>query len=299
MNEVQLYGRHLLRDQIVAAFEHEGIVAHAFTDLATLYRQAKREVPVIVWTTDNKHAVMAAGQLRLHGFLPHRYWIGSDVLRFITAGRMLGGMLRSGNRCFLSHTANAPWLTDELANRGIIASSLPINPACCAEHWPMPPAPTGPYTVIYYSLADNDAIYQPGAMMAAATALPGVRFLTIGNRDLSGGPANVEHRGLLSAEACRRLYRESDAVVRFTSHDGFSRMVLEAMSSGLDVLFAHEVPHTHRVTSVDEVVATLRRLSSRPRERNIAARNYALAQFTARKWSDAWRRTFDLTTASA
>jgi hypothetical protein len=292
MKEVQLYGRHLLRDQMVAAFEHEGVAVQSFTDLPALYRRAKRDVPVIVWTTDNRHAVMAAGQLRLRGFLPHRYWIGSDALRLMTRGPFVATTLRLGNRSFLSHTANARWLAAELATAGIYASSLPINPACCAEHWPMPAAPAGPYTVLYYSLAGNDVIYQPAAMIAAATALPEVRFLAIGNHEWRGGPANIEQRGVISPEECRDLYGECDAMVRYTSHDGLSRMVLEAMSSGLDVLFAHEIPHAHRVTSVDDVIARLRLLSEGPRGRNVAARNYALEHFSAGKWTDAWRRTF-------
>jgi hypothetical protein len=291
MRAVQLYGRHLLAEQMVAAFEHEGVTVHAYTDLATLRRNGVPEIPVIVWTTDNRHAVVAAIQLRRAGFLPHRYWIGGDVLRLLKVSRIRRALLRVGNRWFLSHTANAPWLVDELALAGIPACSLPISPACCADHWPMPAISAGPFTVLYYSQADNDAIYQPGVMLSAAASLPAVRFLAIGNATLGGGPANVDHRGVVSADECRRLYGESDALLRFTSHDGFSRMVLEAMTSGLDVLFAHEVPHTHLVKSAEDVVTLLRTLSARPRGRNSAARAYALEHFSAGNWTERWRRT--------
>lgn len=291
LDGVQLLGRHLLADQMVEMFGHEGVRATRFDGLHALLHRGDRRQPVIVWNTDNRRAVRDGVRLRLAGFAPHRYWIGGDVLRLFETRAGYRAMLVAANRfAYRSHTANSAWLADELAAAGLRAAPMPFNPACCATHWPVAPDPDGPYRVLFYSLSGHDAIYRPELLHEVAAALPAVRFLAVGNDDFAVRAPNIEQHGALDGTAFRRLAAEADALLRITTHDGFPRIVLEAMSSGIDVIFNRDVPHAHRADDAAGVVATLARLAAGPRGRNLAARDWAFAHHSAATWVAGWRR---------
>ena len=289
--EIQLLGRHLLGHQIEDLFRHESVVVHRHETLTALLREPCSRAPVILWNTDNRQAIADAARLRQRGLRTHRYWVGGDVLRIMRLGATRTWLMSAANRLlFGSHTANSPWLATELAPLHLQVDAQPINPACCAAHWPLAAAQEGRLSVIYYSLQGQDAIYQPQLFFALAEALPSVRFLAVGNPELRGGSENIEHRGPLSPRDYMRLYSEAHALLRLTTHDGLPRTVLEAMTLGLGVLTNLSIPHTHLVRNLGDAIRTLHLLDSLPRTRNCQARAWALDNFSAKPWTSYWHR---------
>ena len=53
------------------------------------------------------------------------------------------------------------------------------------------------------------------------------------------------------------LYRNTSALLRFTIHDGLSKMVLEALSYGRHVLWTESFPHCHLVRNFDDCLKIL------------------------------------------
>jgi hypothetical protein len=81
LGSIQLLGRHLLAEQMIAAFSHEGVTCQRYDDSSSLLRRGNPIDPVLLWTTDNRLACTSALRLKARRFAVHRYWIGGDVLR--------------------------------------------------------------------------------------------------------------------------------------------------------------------------------------------------------------------------
>lgn len=288
---ILLIGEHLLGDQIHNTFAHENIKTIVLSH-KEIPERSLRNIPAIVWTTNNRQALSTAIKLRRLGCQPHRYWIGGDALRLSQTRGIKKYTLSNINKIlYKSHTANSDWLKEELKGCGIEAHSTPFSPVCCGEHWPLTEARIGTYTIIFYSHEDNDHIYLPEKMIEAASRLPNCLFLCLGDPNLKTNLPNIKNLGAIPPAEMHSIYQRAHCLLRVTSHDGFPRMVIEAMANGLDVVCNLPIPKTLQADSVDEIVSTIGQLASLPRNRNKDGREWILSHHSAASWTEYWRST--------
>jgi glycosyltransferase involved in cell wall biosynthesis len=166
---------------------------------------------------------------------------------------------------------------------------MPFGAACCKEHWPLAPSPNGALKVIYYSLPGNDHIYLPEVVVHCADRLPHVQFICVGNNQLNVAKPNIECLGTVGPEEMKAIYRNSHCLLRYTRHDGFARSITEAMATGLDIITNQPIPNAHVVSDPDTAASVLNILSQRPRQRNIAVREWLFSRYSAESWANYWR----------
>lgn len=283
---ISLLGRHLLGEQFESLLRHENVECRVYSDVLSLLESAPRHWPVLLWSTNNRQSVFDAMQLRLRGYRAVRYWVGSDVLRLAQMKRLAGRSVAFLNRLlFDRHLTNSPWLSTELEPLGLCSTPLPVSPVCCGSHWPMTPFPPLPYRVIYYSLPDNDQIYLPDVAEFCAQSNPEISLVCIGHPEVGIKGSNVMRLGVLGPHEMRRIYETCHCLLRFTSHDGMPRSVLEALGNGLDVVTNLNIPHVVRVASQDEAAAALRSLCRARQARNLDGREWVLAQHSAESFA--------------
>jgi hypothetical protein len=198
-------------------------------------------------------------------------------------------LVTMSKRTFHSNTTNAGWLSRELAEVGIESGAMPFGPVCCANHCPLSPFPSLPYTVLHYSLPGCDHIYRPELVAACAAANPDIAFVCVGNPSLESSGRNVKVLGSIAADAMRSLYARSHCLLRVTTHDGLPRMVLEALAHGLDVVTNLPVPHTTPAHTEQDVVAALRKLMQTGVARNLEARKWYFETYSASAWARYWQ----------
>jgi hypothetical protein len=286
---VILLGKHILAPQMVAIFEHENMPCRHCHEVGEVVRASSRG-PVLLWATDNRSALLAGFRLRLAGYHVHRYWIGGDVLAISKVGRLKKRLLVTMSKwTFHSNTTNAVWLSDELTEAGLESAAMPFGPVCCANHCPLSPLPSLPYTVLHYSLPGCDHIYRPELVAACAAANPDIAFICIGNPTLEFSARNVKILGSITPDAMRSLYASSHCLLRVTSHDGLPRMVLEALAHGLDVVTNLPVPHTTQARTAQDVVVALGQLMHTSAARNLEARKWYFETYSASAWARYWQ----------
>ena len=185
------------------------------------------------------------------------HWIGSDVLRIIKdtpLRRRLKKMLIDIAPAI--HLAVYEPLRDELAEIGIHSQHFPLVQADFPdEPFPLPKD----FAVLCYLPAQRWEFYYGDRVMEIARWLPDIQFHIVAAQSAIGAPGNVSFHGYV--EDMKFLYRQSNALIRLTHHDGLSKMVLEALAYGRHVLWNHPFPHCYRVDTVEEITEKLLLLS--------------------------------------
>lgn len=288
---ITILGKHILGRQIAAAYAHENVPYQHFEDLDHALRAPTRG-PLLLWTTQNRSAVLNGFRLRLSGYKVHRYWIGGDVLAIQSMTPLKRRILLALSKVvFQGNTTTSSWLSDELEEFGLKTESMPFGPICCAAHHPLSAAPRGPYTVLHYSTPGCDEIYRPDILMKCAEGNPDVNFICIGNGALRSS-GNVKSLGVISTDAVLRLYADCHCLLRVTSHDGFPRMIFEALAHGLDVVTNLRAPHTIFAETADDSVSAVRHLSRAGRTRNVRGREWYFQHHSAAAWARHWAVRF-------
>lgn len=245
------------------------------------------EYIVIYFNTNTRRAVQTALNIKLKGFKIIKFWTGTDVsnlnelpfLRKTFAKFFL-------NRLIKLHLTNSTWLTDELKEL-----SIP------SQHWI---SPTPLYfdakkthhselvdkenTVLVYTNEGREWLYNAELMLNVAKLTPQLKFIFIGNDALqTTGLTNAESLGVVSQEKMIELYKKSHILLRVTEHDGFPRMIIEALYFGLNVIFNNKIPHTVLCTkNTKEIIEKL--ISKEVEAVNFSGRDYALKTFSAEQW---------------
>jgi hypothetical protein len=186
------------------------------------------------------------------------HWIGSDWYesRRRPARRALFSAIRRGVDL---HIADAPWLVDELAAAGVHAHLVPTISEKMAGALEAMPAR---FALMAYMPDRRRDFYGWPVVAEIARRFPEVEVVAVGGEAEAGAPGNVRFTGLVDGEAMNRLYRGVSALVRPTSHDGLSQMVLEALLRGRRVIWSRDFPFCLRATTPAEFVAAVARLAA-------------------------------------
>jgi glycosyltransferase involved in cell wall biosynthesis len=277
-----LIGQHLLGEQLHFAFLHEHVNAVLVDPISSTTLLEYLGAPVFMWGTNHRKIVRDSIFLRRKGFKLNRYWIGGDVLS-------LNNMHRSksifhiwlNKLLFDFHFTTSEWLTKELMENGLRSIPVPFSSICCPDHHPIAEFPPKPLRVVFYSIEDCDHIYQPKFIQKCADMLPEVEFICCGNKKLGIFGKNIRNMGLIESHKMMDLYASSHCLLRVTTHDGFARSILEALSYGLYVITNQPIPYTEQVADVQSAVTAIRRIDKLG-VRNHHARQWALENYSAK-----------------
>ncbi|MBI4349618.1 MAG: glycosyltransferase family 4 protein [Elusimicrobia bacterium] len=139
-----------------------------------------------------------------------------------------------------------------------------------------------------------------GAVYALAQALPEIQFVLCGRFEDPPTTANVVVRGILDAPELAATLRSCDVLVTFAENEACPNVVLEALASGLPVLYrdsgatAELVADCGYPVTLDDLPDRLRMAMSRKAELGARARQHAITSFAPdlvfRRYLDEIRR---------
>ncbi len=186
------------------------------------------------------------------------HWVGTDVL--IAADEHARGRASQRIAEKATHWCDAPWLVDELRSIGVRSSHVPLPiPLTAGEPPPMP----NEFRVLLYLPVDafDREVFDMETLLRLPFEFPDVRFALLPSPPDSlpqPVPANLEARGWVADMDA--VYREVSCMVRLTSHDGTSFMVVETLARGRQAIWTFPMEGAIKAEGFEEVAAALREL---------------------------------------
>lgn len=183
------------------------------------------------------------------------HWIGTDVLELSHInGRILSKLINK-------HCTQAPWLVEELREKGIEAEWVPFLSPLNIGCEPLPKRLT---VLVYFGgiSGRRHEFYGSREVVLLAQTLPGVNFHIVGdlNEDTIPKLPNVHFYGRVPHEEMYKMYDRCTVLLRLTKHDGLSLMVLEALSRGRYVIWTERFPHCCAANNVYEAMDCLEKI---------------------------------------
>ena len=209
------------------------------------------------------------------------HWNGTDVLIAADEYRRGNASRRIAERAI--HWCDAPWLVDELAAIGVKGEHVPLPiPVLSGE---APPLPARFRALLYLPVdAFDREVFDMETLLRLPRECPEVGFTLIpspGESLPTPLPPNLEAPGWVTDMDA--LYAETTVLVRLTSHDGTSFMVLEALSRGRHVIWTYPMTGVIQASGFEAVSGALRELIARQAAGRLGlndeGRRYALEQF--------------------
>jgi len=264
------------------------IFCENYTDL---YKYKKTGSTVVYFKTNTREAVKTALKLKFKGFNIIKFWTGTDVLNL----QNLSFFKKNISLFFIKkliklHLTNGSWLSDELQELGIISKQW-ISPtplyfdAINTSNEELTLKEKKPRkTVLIYSNKGREWLYNTELMLEIAKITPEFNFIFIGNDNLNTDYlSNTKSLGNVTPEKMVELYKTSHILLRITEHDGFPRMIIEALYFGLNVIFNNPIPNTALCSkNIDEIRNIIS--SKHMSHTNLKGKDYALTEFSAHKW---------------
>ena len=189
------------------------------------------------------------------------HWVGTDVLiarEEHARGRASG---RIAERAV--HWCDAPWLVDELRTIGVPSSHVPLPiPLAAVE---APPMPAEFRVLLYLPVAAFDReVFDMETLLRLPLAFPDVPFVLLPSPPETLPqplPPNLDARGWV--DGLDDVYREVSCMVRLTSHDGTSFMVVETLARGRQAIWTFPLEGAIQAEGFEEVAGALRGLIAR------------------------------------
>jgi glycosyltransferase involved in cell wall biosynthesis len=261
---IVFFGKHEIIDQWRSVIGRDPRFAFCQT-YDELAEYLPSETIVIYVRIPNKASLRIAVKLWIKGYKVCKFWAGTDS-RYFNDARFFEKLLAKliYKLCIYRNFSPAKWLSDVLEMNGLTTqywqSCSPIF--LQAELLNVAEIPTNNKEkvskVLVYSNPDRHWIYSTEMMLALAEELPHIHFVFVGDESLEVDClSNVDSLGRISTEALFELYQNCQMLVRITTHDGFSRMIIEGMYFGVNVITNWPVPHTHQANSIDEIKVIL------------------------------------------
>ena len=189
------------------------------------------------------------------------HWVGTDVL--IAAEEHARGRASQRIATRAVHWCDAPWLVDELRSIGVRAGHLPLPiPLAAGEPPPLPAV----FRALLYLPVDafDREVFDMETLLRLPREFPDVPFVLLPSpaESLPGSlPPNLEARGWV--DGLDSVYREISCMVRLTSHDGTSFMVVETLARGRQAIWTFPMEGAIQAEGFEEVAEALRGLIRR------------------------------------
>jgi len=188
------------------------------------------------------------------------HWIGTDVYRIINdhfIKRWFKKILISYYN--VHNLVVVDWLNEELKQIGIYSEILPlINPEFTDNCAKLPEK----FSVLCYVPENRWDFYNGNLILDLAGKLPDIDFNILAADSINTKLKNVYTYGLINN--IESFYKNSNVLLRITTHDGLSKMVLEALSNCRHVIWNQRFPFCHHAQNFDECLTTLQSLKLNP-----------------------------------
>ncbi len=164
------------------------------------------------------------------------YWIGSDTL-LATKNYIRKIQLRFVNLFIDRHVVVSGRLKEELQDVGIKSEVLEFGPKVKIENIEYPEK----FSVLAYCVKDAEELYGLDKVLHLANRFPGIEFYIVG-MDLPDSEKyeilpNVTYCGYVDMDT---IWPKITLLIRMTLHDGYPRMIVEALAKGRYVI--HNYP---------------------------------------------------------
>jgi len=186
------------------------------------------------------------------------HWVGTDVQ--IAAEEHARGRASKRIAERAVHWCDAPWLVDELTALDVRSTHVPLPiPLAAGEPSPLP----AEFRVLLYLPVDafDREVFDLETLLRLPRELPEVQFILLPSPPESLPqplPANLEARGWVTDMDA--VYREISCMVRLTSHDGTSFMVVETLARGRQAIWTFPMEGAIQAERFEAVSAALREL---------------------------------------
>lgn len=216
---------------------------------------------------------------RMLGKTTVNHWIGTDVWDLSKRGY--------ANRAKVSayfidtQLADAPWFQEELMHVGIRASVLPT--LACEELMRLGAMPKR-HAVLAYLPEGRGEFYGSSLVMELARTFPALHFVVVGNEGSDLPPLeNIFAMGVVPPKHMQNIYDRVSVLVRVPKHDGMSKMVLEALAQGKQVIFRYDLPHCLKADGYREAKEHLRRILEEAPRPDLSGHEWAVENFNPRR----------------
>lgn len=183
------------------------------------------------------------------------YWVGSDYL-LAKSSWIRRLQLKVTDKFIDKHVANSERMVEELKEIDINASNLPIAVDTKVEKLPLPEK----FAVLYYVLEGKEKLYCLDHILAVSKELHEIDFYIVGMNHHSF-QMNLHYRGWVDMA---EMWAKTNVLVRFTTHDAYPRMGLEALSKGRHVIHNYPLQGLIYSQDVGETVEELKELIENP-----------------------------------
>jgi|SRR5579872_344170 len=208
------------------------------------------------------------------------HWVGSDI----ELASKRADILKEVKATTLLHLTEVDWEVKELKSIGIESKIAPLPPRKFGEKWaalpPLPPV----LTLLFYLPQSRTEFYgkRDFERLIAYFSNRNVHFLIVGGGQISvADDSSVQNLGWQFSLG--EIYAKSTALVRLTSHDGLSLMVLEALTFGRHVLWTKKFDFVEYVPDFASLIESVERLLDLQESRKLAPRQDA-ASFVRRRY---------------
>lgn len=186
-----------------------------------------------------------------------RWWVGSDVW-YILNNSDFAFKAKSFDRCVSANISAAKHLKDELSQVDI-QSEVIVKPLAnvpkFVESWTEERATK----VLIYLPEKREEFYGAKILDEIVPKNPNITFVLLCN---SGKRYSAYHNVIAYewVDDLTHLYRESGCLLRFTKHDGFPRMISEALASGMYVMYSWPLDGCIYVKDKEDVDSFLKKI---------------------------------------
>ncbi|MFM7768989.1 MAG: hypothetical protein ACKO8Q_00345 [Bacteroidota bacterium] len=194
-------------------------------------------------------------------------WQGTDVLHAIE--RHQKNTLYTQYVKKSIHFADSDWLEEELRSIQINPIRLTfkcITPLPILEKYPSIKALT-------YLAEGRKEFYGFNHVVQLANEFPQISFTVCGmNKPNESTPSNIKFMGWVPRDSFVQMLSEHAIFLRLTEHDGYSVSVIEALSSGAEVLMTLPDKNTRHCTTPKEIKEQFNNALKALAERNLVPR---------------------------
>lgn len=195
-------------------------------------------------------------------------WQGTDVL--LAMERFKNGTIETKYIDYAKHFADSDWLEDELKSVGLspVRQTFKcIEPIDRVEQYQQIKAMT-------YIAEKRQDFYGFTYLVHLAQHFPNIAFTVCGmEKPEHAVPENIRFMGWVSRTVFIQELREHPIFLRLTAHDGYPVSVIEAMSTGAEILMTWPDPNVLLCKTKDDAVRQFQIAMHRIQDRNLAPRH--------------------------
>ena len=207
------------------------------------------------------------------------HWIGSDALQATTYLKYKF-YAKICNLLTDKQLVVSPNIKNEIEGICIKRSEVvPILPKFTSKKISRIEQKNSQFTVLSYIPTNNFDFYGGNEILKLVKDCPDINFwiLTLG-KSKESNLRNLKYLEFVSPARMNTIYNKCHVLIRYVQHDGFPKMILEAMQKGLQVVYSFPFPFTHHCTSLEQIKEILYELKNNY-QINSEGRSYVLKNF--------------------